>query len=424
MLADINTDPYYLNGLAVGSMGSQPCYLTVFKNRAYFSANASVTDVSTRLWSTDGTQAGTTQFTDLRNPAGFLVYKNELYFRANDLTTAVGNQMWRSDGTSAGTRPLVPATGAADAFSGMPWGISNDKLILLVPTSSPPVTYSLWATDSTASGTVRLEHTTLHGLLVLRDRLYFTNDAGGDEEPWVSDGTPGGTHRLADLDSAGSSHPMSYVNFNGVTMIATADATGPHLWHTDGTEAGTVQVAKLPLDPLFPFFSYTVSGQNLFFLGYDDFSYGELYVLSNDAPVAVADSANAANGQAVTINVLANDADADGSLDASSTRVVQGPAHGKAAVGANGSVTYTPTPGYSGTDTFTYTVADNQGSTSGAATVTVAVTGAPPPPADGGSSVTGSGSQGGGGGALSWYELVALAALTLFRIPGLKKART
>jgi hypothetical protein len=103
--------------------------------------------------------------------------------------------------------------------------------------------------------------------------------------------------------------------------------------------------------------------------------------------------------------------------------VAQGPAHGKAAVGANGSVTYTPTSGYSGTDTFTYTVADKQGSTSGAATVTVSVTGAPPPPVDGGGSVTGSGSKD-GGGALSWYDLVALAALTLFRIPGLKKART
>jgi hypothetical protein len=113
----------------------------------------------------------------------------------------------------------------------------------------------------------------------------------------------------------------------------------------------------------------------------------------------------------VTVNVLANDADPDGSLDASTTLVVQAPAHGTTSVGTNGAITYTPTAGYSGSDTFTYTVADKQANRSNAATVTLTVTAAPP---SGGGGNNGGGGKG-GGGPLRWYDLLALGALLSLR---------
>ncbi len=71
------------------------------------------------------------------------------------------------------------------------------------------------------------------------------------------------------------------------------------------------------------------------------------------------------------IDVLANDSDDDGPL---SVVAVSGPANGTAAVAADGgSVTYTPDPGFTGTDSFTYTAADPFGGT-GTGTVTVIVT--------------------------------------------------
>jgi ELWxxDGT repeat protein len=416
MLSDINSNVYYLNSQP---MGSQPCNLTVFKNRAYFTAITGAGDLPGTLWSTDGTAAGTTQFSNLSGPSAFITYKNELYFYANDLTGTLGIQTWKTDGTIAGTRPLVAATSVTDKLVGIPMGVSNDKLILLVQSAAPPITYSFWASDGTAAGTVQLAPTTGGFRLLKPDYFYFTNAAGGDEEPWISDGTPAGTHRLADLDSSGSSHPISYLNFNGVTMIVTNEAGGPHLWRTDGTESGTKQVGQLPLDPLLPVFSYRVSGQNLFFVGTESTTGGELYVLANDPPAAVADSANAANGQAVTVNVLSNDADSDGSLDTASVHIAQAPAHGTAAVVANG-VTYTPTAGYAGTDTFTYTVADNQGNTSSAATVTLTVTAA----ASDGGSVTVSSGKKGGGGPLRWYDLLALAALAAWRLVRIGRRNT
>lgn len=94
---------------------------------------------------------------------------------------------------------------------------------------------------------------------------------------------------------------------------------------------------------------------------------------SNSPPVAANDSVNTVQGAAVTIAVLSNDSDADGGLDPTAVAVQSAPANGAAAVNADGSITYTPDAGFTGADTFTYTVADDDGETSNAATVTVTV---------------------------------------------------
>ena len=77
------------------------------------------------------------------------------------------------------------------------------------------------------------------------------------------------------------------------------------------------------------------------------------------------------------VNELANDSDPNsgGSIDPTTVKVGTGPSHGSVAVNAStGKITYTPTAGYSGPDSFTYTVKDNFGLTSNAATVSVTVT--------------------------------------------------
>ncbi len=67
------------------------------------------------------------------------------------------------------------------------------------------------------------------------------------------------------------------------------------------------------------------------------------------------DVASTTQGQAVTIDVLAND-DSDASL----TGVLTQPAHGSVRI-VNGQVLYTPNAGFTGADSFTYEVTDPQG---------------------------------------------------------------
>ncbi|MEL7081549.1 MAG: Ig-like domain-containing protein [Pseudomonadota bacterium] len=97
----------------------------------------------------------------------------------------------------------------------------------------------------------------------------------------------------------------------------------------------------------------------------------------NDPPVALNDSASTDPDQAVTIDVLANDSDPDGTLDPNTVTVVSAPTNGTFNVNADGSITYTPNAGFQGSETFTYTVADNLGASSAEADVTVSVGASP-----------------------------------------------
>jgi hypothetical protein len=113
-------------------------------------------------------------------------------------------------------------------------------------------------------------------------------------------------------------------------------------------------------------FSYTVSDRN----GGTDTATILVAVASvNDPPVAQNDSAGTQEGVVVSIPVLENDSDPDG--DQLAVESVTQPSNGTAA--NNGlDVTYRPIAGFTGTDSFRYTVSDGRGSTD-IATVTVGV---------------------------------------------------
>lgn len=90
-----------------------------------------------------------------------------------------------------------------------------------------------------------------------------------------------------------------------------------------------------------------------------------------EPPVAQPDAATTIKNTAVNILVLANDTDADGD-NLSVTAVTQG-AHGTVTIANGGtSVSYRPRNGFSGKDSFTYTISDGNSGTS-TATVTVTV---------------------------------------------------
>jgi hypothetical protein len=97
--------------------------------------------------------------------------------------------------------------------------------------------------------------------------------------------------------------------------------------------------------------------------------------LSNTAPTANDDSASVPNGESVDVDVLANDTDSDGTLDPSSVTIVTAPSNGSVSVNTStGVVTYTHDGSTATTDSFTYTVDDDDGATSNEATVAIDVT--------------------------------------------------
>jgi hypothetical protein len=96
----------------------------------------------------------------------------------------------------------------------------------------------------------------------------------------------------------------------------------------------------------------------------------------NNPPVANDDSATTQEDTPVTIDVLANDTDADGD-PLTVTNLTQA-GNGTVSLNADKTVTYTPNSGFVGDDTFTYTANDGTVD-SNTATVTVTVEAAPTP---------------------------------------------
>lgn len=89
----------------------------------------------------------------------------------------------------------------------------------------------------------------------------------------------------------------------------------------------------------------------------------------NDAPVAVDDEVSTIVDTAVAIDVLDNDTDADG--DALSVSAIGEAANGSVVINGNGTVSYTPNPGFSGDDSFAYTVSDGDLTDMGTVAVSV-----------------------------------------------------
>lgn len=94
----------------------------------------------------------------------------------------------------------------------------------------------------------------------------------------------------------------------------------------------------------------------------------------NHAPTAVSDSGfSTTQGTAITLtaaSLLANDGDQDG--DTLTLKSVSGAANGTVALNAAGNVVFTPTAGFTGTTSFSYTIADPSGLT-GTAKASIAV---------------------------------------------------
>ena len=129
---------------------------------------------------------------------------------------------------------------------------------------------------------------------------------------------------------------------------------------------------------------------NAGFVGTDSFQYEvedswgardvatvSITVSANQPPVAVGDQMFTETDRPVTRNVVANDSDPDGDPIAL-TGIVGMPTHGQATVVDSTSIRFEPDPGFTGNDSFTYEIADDNGATATAA-VDVGIAAVPTP---------------------------------------------
>jgi len=160
--------------------------------------------------------------------------------------------LWATDGTAAGTARLADL--CAESLS-----VDNFFRVQILGASGSIAFLSdsvsgLWRTDGTAAGTFRLGATvSMFGgtpFVGPGGILYFSGcDAAGDCEPWRSDGTVAGT-RLLRAVLAGArpdtSPVLLFAAYGNRVVFSGIGPDGPALWITDGTAAGTRELARFP----------------------------------------------------------------------------------------------------------------------------------------------------------------------------------
>ena len=172
----------------------------------------------------------------------------------------------------------------------------------------------------------------------------------GDRDALTYDGNP---------DDAALLH----IEFNDSTLgSTTADTNGDWSVETSPLSEGTHSIA-----------AFAINAAGVASLPSDAIEY--TVDLPNQPPVAQDDLISTDEDTQVDIDVLGNDSEVDGTLDASTVSIVSGsgPSNGAAIVNLDGMMTYHPDTNFNGEDSLRYTVDDDEGATSNEATVTITV---------------------------------------------------
>lgn len=199
-----------------------------------------------KLWRSDGTAAGTLPVIDSEG--------NEISFPSNLISSLgllfyeQGSSLWVTDGTANGTRALVDNE---DREINRPTLLTefNGELYFfrfnLTRNGSLTFLHELWKTDGQTTELVSLFNTRLNpnDMVTVGGLLYFTNY---DHELWKSDGTQAGTQLIATLPGKNYFEDHNNLtNVDGTLYFTLEDDSNNHylsLWTSNGTTAGTVLV--------------------------------------------------------------------------------------------------------------------------------------------------------------------------------------
>ncbi|HEV7508121.1 MAG TPA: ELWxxDGT repeat protein [Thermoanaerobaculia bacterium] len=223
------------------------------------------------LWKSDGTAHGTFPLIDFASSPQAPTFRDatvlggRLLFMASDRGN--GAELWATDGTKGGAVPLTRLAPASpflplDAAGRLlPQTSLNGRMILRVDDGVHGA--EPWVTDGTRRGTRLLRDLCpgpCSGVLALDPAgiahlpagglLLFSGDDGDDTgdgfEPWVTDGTPAGTRRVADLCPGPCSSSPAAISAgpSGVFFLAQEEDNVSQLWRSDGTAAGTVRLTS------------------------------------------------------------------------------------------------------------------------------------------------------------------------------------
>jgi ELWxxDGT repeat protein len=285
---------------------------TLFAGALFFGGNNGVS--GSELWKTDGTSAGTTLVADIwlgsgsSTPGGFAIVGGFLVFSAT--TSTEGRELFKADGTQFGTslvKDIRPGSASSDIQAVTELGGS-----LIFQADDGVTGRELWKSDGTSAGTQLVKDIAPgsdHGFYwhpplfaVAGGAAFFRVDtvSSTGEELWKTDGTTAGTVMVEDIFpvpgiGGALSDPVAVGSV--VVFVGKDDVWGAGPWLSDGTPEGTHRFAPVRVTAG-ESGSFLASGPLLYFEGTTDATGSELYAI----PLSALDGS-------------ASDTDADGLVD-------------------------------------------------------------------------------------------------------------
>ncbi len=274
-----------------GSLGLDPRNITPFNEKLYFSATYEGS-YQNSLCMSDGTEAGTIMVKRINEDHNtgwatslgyFVVYNNKLIF-----WDASYKKLWSSDGTTAGTQPFAGVRVGAKPVE------YNGKLYFSgADTIQANPNFQLWVSDGTTTGTKLLNTINPAGnsnpvnFFVFNNLLYFgAYDNANSSQLWTTDGTVAGTKMLKQIYPNGSSYPSNFISFNNKLFFSANDGVnGAQIWTSDGTASGTTRVTTINVSlgyGLSPY-DFTPFNGKIYFQGADTNAFYQLWATDGTA---------------------------------------------------------------------------------------------------------------------------------------------
>ena len=280
--------------IEAGNLSSMPTYAlnrVDYNGKLIFSAKNNATG-NYSTWATDGSNSGTEILYENGGGTAFapshFMYSaayNKVFFSAS--FSNVTPRLWSTDGIAANTQ-------YADNFSSAPKYITEfNNTIYFQGYIAAQYGHELVFFDNSTSTTYTISYNFKSNgdsypeeLKTIGNNLYFSaiGNFNQGRELFISDGTTVGTKILKDINSGtGDSNPKNFTSFNNKVYFSADDGiNGRELWVTDGTEVNTNMVADLnsgsgfSLDPNEPTI-FTEYKNELYFTAYTTDTGKELF---------------------------------------------------------------------------------------------------------------------------------------------------
>lgn len=281
-VAPLSGQLWYSDGTAAGThpianspnMGTGTA-ITAMDGRAYFFVGGS------QLWTSDGTAPGTFMISSSQagvySDTASVAFNGSMAYAVTDGKTQT--QLWVTDGNAASAAPVMTFTSDTGSADISQMAVFNGDLYFFA--EDPVRKWVLYKSDGTTAGTTpvasfagssRPDNFSVYGSLL----TFSADDGVHGIEPWKTDGTPAGTTLLKDINGTTyATQPDGMTRVNNTVFFTQSltqvvgfiggvlgnSGTPVALWKTDGTAAGTQELAPIPATNLL------AVGDTLYFAG-------------------------------------------------------------------------------------------------------------------------------------------------------------